>query len=280
MVTDSAAFIASPCWAQWIVRTVAPQFQALTSSPGRRALPARWWRCWRRGIIVAWPAHGSARRWTPISWPMPAACVRGSPTRPSSTKRYKRFSLGNALPRSTPATPPMTSIRLTNRMRGATSRRSTKLRRPLERDAGSRRAVVVRAPGGRPPARRRAVPRRRNPAPSSHAGRAVHVDDPVAPQRGRPGARRRSCPSALRGQSRLGRERLGRRTRRATRAARRRQDAGDLQRTGDRRRLPGLTRTRRRRSRDRSGRESPAMHGPGSRRRVPPVRGALPDDDG
>ena len=226
-------------------------------------------RCLRRGIIVAWPAHGSARRWTPVCWPMHAACVRDSRTRRSSTKRYKPFLLGNALRRWTPATPPMTSIRSTNRTRGATSRRSAKLRRALERDAGSRRAVVVRPAGGRPAPRRRAVPRCRNPAPSTHAGRAVHVDDPVAPQRGRrPGTGRGSCPSAVRGQPRLRRERLGRRPRRATRTARRRQDAGDLQRVGDRRRLPGLRRTCRPRSRGPCARGSAAMHSRRRRRRL------------
>jgi hypothetical protein len=140
----------------------------------------------------------------------------------------------------------------------------------LDRFVAALQQAVVPATGGRPPPRRRAVARRRNPAPSSHAGRAVHVDDPVAPQRGRRGTRRRSCPSALRGQPRLGRERLGRRPRRATRTARRREDAGDLQRVGDRRRLPGLTRRRRRRS----GTLRP-MHGPAARAaRYPTGNGA------
>ena len=100
---------------------------------------------------------------------------------------------------------------------------------------------MVRTGGDRSAPGRRALARRGDPTAAPGTHRTVHDDDSRPCKRGRPRTRRRSDPSAVGSQPRLGRECHGRGTRRTPGQVVRRPHARGLRSPSGRGRLPSMT---------------------------------------
>ena len=127
-------------------------------------------------------------------------------------------------------TPHMTSIRSTGPTSGATWRRSVPPLPLRDRPAPARRALVVRTAGHRQPARCRPEPGCCHSPTGPNSCGPLHDDHPGASQRGGARARHGSDSAHVRGQPRLGRERLRRCPHRPARPLERRANARGLRR--------------------------------------------------